>query len=113
MKIKTLVIYVVFILLGFLISFKTLFSPYIAGDMDAYARANAGFDKYISSQLLNLNPTGDSWLPLHASILGFAIWLFRDPLLAPRALTLIFSVLSIPLIFIYTKNIFLEDLKKN
>ena len=96
---NNLLIYLLLIIAGFLVSFKEINSPLLLGDMDGYARANIGFDIYQKKKFLSLNYGGGMWLPLHQNILGFSIYLSNNPQLGPRLISLLFNVLSIPLIF--------------
>lgn len=104
-------IFFTLILLGLLISFKDFSAPFVYGDIDGYERANWGYENYAKNKFLTLNQVGGAWLPFHANILSLSILLTKDPQFGPRAITLALNVLSIPLIFIYTKNIFSKDEK--
>jgi len=112
MKKKIFFLSLVFLFIGFFLSFKSLSSPLLFGDMDGYKRANWGYHKYASGQLLNFNEAGGAWLPFHPTILGLSILFFKDPVFSPRLITLIFSVFSIPLMYLYTRELFINDKRK-
>jgi hypothetical protein len=110
---QSITIVLILFIAGFLISFKDLNTLLINGDMDGYARAKWSYDVYNSRQMFNLSETGGPWLPLHPRILALGYYIIKNPLIAPRLITLIFNTFSIPIIFFYTKRIFRNHDKDN
>lgn len=98
------------VLIATVVSLRGLLSPLRMADMDAYARANGAFDNYrYHNFFFNLTQVKTAWLPLHMIILGFSYVFIKDVQLAPRIMSLVFSVLSVPLIYLYTKRLFESD----
>lgn len=89
---------------GFVISASTLLASYTWGDMDAYARANIGFD-FFRKHITYDFTAGTPWLPLHFTFLSLSNFIFKDPILAPRAISLLFNIASIPLMYIFVENL--------
>lgn len=109
---KELCILSIFIFAGFLLSLKTYLSPMTFVEMDAYNRANWGYTNLVNAQLFHFRYVGGSWLPLHPDILGLSIFFWHDPQNAPRLITFILNIFSIPLMFLFTNELFHKS-KKN
>lgn len=108
----TVFIFCLFLVLGFLFSFKTLSLPLINGEADGYSRANWAFDNYIKGNLLTINKAGGSWLPFHIDILSFSILMTGDPKFGPRLISLFFCVFSVALMYLFTERMFEHEKNK-
>jgi hypothetical protein len=103
MKYKFLLFFL--IILAFLFSLPLIFKP-MNTEADAYVRSNIA--KEMQNKNIFIETEVNTWLPLHTSILSLSLYIYNNPLLIPRLLTLIFSTGSIILIFYYSQILGLD-----
>lgn len=86
-----------------LIHVSELISPMIA-EPDAYSRVLSAFADKNNDTLFITYPS--AWLPLHSSLLVISLYIYNNIYISPRVITLIFSLLTIVIMYPYSQLFF-------
>lgn len=94
----------ILIAIGFVLAWSSLKKP-MTSEGDAYARSIIAYYYYQSKTFISNNSV---WLPFHFTLLSLPLYFFSNFHLSVRVWSLIISLTSIPLLYLYSKIIFKE-----